>query len=155
MSTALTTWCLAAIYSSIGSPTLGAAKIGFVAKMAFISSNPAAAASVHSKCSVRRRDDKGAVPFLLIGRQSGLLSDGDGPKGKKAKGKSSEKAADKSAAAKAKVPKAVKPPPRPGTRRNLRSDKKKPDDEEEEVMEDPTRMRMLRKMPTRMRMNSW
>ena len=43
------------MYNSIGSPMFGAARIGLVAKMAFISSNPAVAASVHSKCSVRRR----------------------------------------------------------------------------------------------------
>ena len=40
------------MYNSIGSPMFGVARIGLVASMAFISSNPAVAASVHSKCSV-------------------------------------------------------------------------------------------------------
>ena len=43
------------MYNNIGSPILGAARIGLLAKRAFISSSPAVAASVHSKCSVRRR----------------------------------------------------------------------------------------------------
>ena len=51
-STVLTTWCVAAIYNSIGSLIFGAAKIGLLAKTAFISSNPAA--SVHLKLSIRR-----------------------------------------------------------------------------------------------------
>ena len=48
-STALTTWCVAAIYNNIGSPTFGAAKIGLVARMAFISSSPAVAVGDRSR----------------------------------------------------------------------------------------------------------
>ena len=42
------------MYSSIGSPMFGAARIGLFASRVFISSNPAVAASVHSKWAVRR-----------------------------------------------------------------------------------------------------
>ena len=41
--------CVADMYNNIGSLTLGAARIGLLAKRSFISSNPAVAASVHSK----------------------------------------------------------------------------------------------------------
>mgnify|MGYP005829674527 CR=1 FL=1 len=54
-SAALTTWFVPAMYNSIGLPIFGAIKTGLVAKSAFISSSLAVAASVHSKCSVRRR----------------------------------------------------------------------------------------------------
>ena len=43
------------MYNNIGSPTLGAARIGLLAKRSFISSNLAVAASVHLKGSVHRR----------------------------------------------------------------------------------------------------
>ena len=46
---------VATMYNIIGSPMFGADRIGLVAKMAFISSNPAVTASVHSKCLVCRR----------------------------------------------------------------------------------------------------
>ena len=55
MSTALTTWFVAAMYNSMCSPMFGAIRTGLVAKSAFISSSPVVAASVHSKFSVRRR----------------------------------------------------------------------------------------------------
>ena len=42
------------MYNNMGSPTFVAARIGLLAKRAFISSSPAVAASVHSKWSVRR-----------------------------------------------------------------------------------------------------
>ena len=41
------------MYSSIGSPMLGAARIGLFANKVFISSNPAVGASIHQKSSVR------------------------------------------------------------------------------------------------------
>ena len=47
--------CCDYIYNSIGSLVFGTVRIGLQAKRAFISSSPAVAASVHSKCSVHRR----------------------------------------------------------------------------------------------------
>ena len=42
------------MYSNIGSPMFGAARIGLLANKAFISSSPAVAATAHAKWSVRR-----------------------------------------------------------------------------------------------------
>ena len=69
-STALTTWCVAAMYNSIGSLTLGAAKIGLVARMAFISSNPAVAASVHEVFGAPEEAIEGQCLFSQMGDEA-------------------------------------------------------------------------------------